>query len=193
MMTKILSFALLTTALLYLTCSPSRKDMVIKYFDAVNKHESASELLLLSDNITYSVVESFTLRGKNELRNLAEYDSTMHSEFVYSNLTEAGDTVICQVTEKNDWLAALNITSITYDYAKFVVRHKHIRDIIMKMNDQSINKISSKTEPLIDWASNNKPDVLNDIMPGGEFIYNKVTAEMWLQLLQKYNASKGEE
>jgi exosome complex RNA-binding protein Csl4 len=193
MMTKVLSFVLLTTTLLYLNCSPSKKDMVMKYFNAVNKHEPGTELLLLSDNITYSVIESFTLRGKDELRNLAEYDSTIHSELVYSNLTEAGDTVICQVTEKNDRLAALDITSVAYDYVKFVVRHKHIWDIIMKMNDKSINEISSKTEPLIDWASNNKADVLNDIMPGGEFIYNKVTAEMWLQLLQKYNESRGEE
>jgi hypothetical protein len=139
------------------------------------------------------VVESFTLRGKDELRNLAEYNSIIHSKFVYSNLTDYKDTVTCQLTENNEWLAALGITSIAYDYAKFVVRHKYIWDIIMKMNDQSIDEISSKTEPLIDWASNNKPDVLNDIMPGGEFIYNKVTAEMWLKLVQEYNAAKGKE
>ena len=193
MITKTLSFALVSTALLFLNCYPSKKDMVMKYFDAVNKHEPGAELSLLSDNITYSVVESFTLRGKDELRNLAEYNSIIHSKFVYSNLTEYEDTVICQVTENNDWLAALGITSVAYEYAKFVVRHKYIWDIIIKMNDKSIDEISSKTEPLIDWASNNKPDVLNDIRPDGEFIYNKVTAEMWLQLVREYNASKGEE
>ncbi|MEJ2049705.1 MAG: hypothetical protein P8Y60_07670 [Calditrichota bacterium] len=193
MITRILSFVLVTSAVLYLACYPSKKDMVMKYFDAVNKHEPATELSLLSDNITYSELESFTLRGKDELRNLAEYNSTIHSKFVYSNLSEYEDTVTCQVTENNEWLAALGITSVTYDYAKFVVRHKYIQDIIMKMTDQSIDEISSKTEPLIDWASNNKPNVLNDIRPDGEFIYNKVTAEMWLKLVQEYNASKAKE
>ena len=82
---------------------------------------------------------------------------------------------------------------LQYDYAKFVVRHKDIWDIIVKMNDQSINEISTKLQPVIDWASNNKPDVLSDVMPDGEFIYDRIAAEMWLQLLQEYNASKGSE
>jgi hypothetical protein len=191
MRTKKLSVVLLFYVLLNLACAPAKKDIVIQYFDAYNKHQPGVVNLLLSDNITFTAIESFTLRGKEELKNLAEYDSTLHTELVYSNLTEAGDTVICQVSENNDWLAALGITSIRYDYAKFVVRHKDIWDIIVKMNDQSINEISTKLQPVIDWASNNKPDVLNDVMPDGEFIYDKIAAEMWLQLLQEYNAATG--
>jgi len=190
---KKLSIVLVSYVLIGLACAPAKKDIVIQYFDVYNKHQPGIVNLLLSENITYTAVESFTLRGKEELKNLAEYDSTIHSELVYSNLTEAGDTVTCQMTEKNDWLAALGINTVQYDYAKFVVRHKDIWDIIIKMNDQSINEISTKLQPVIDWASNNKPDVLNDVMPGGEFIYDKIAAEMWLQVLQEYNASKGSE
>ncbi len=177
------------TLFLCLNCSPNLNSVVLEYLGSHNKHNIEKELSYLTEDIIFEAVNIWTKEGKEQIRNLAEYDAAINSELISYDFKISNDTVICKVIEKNDWFRLVGIDSVEYEYSYFIIVDGLISKIVAKLTPHSTELISSKLQSIIKWASKNKPELLNELMPKGEFLYTKESAIKWLTLLKDWGTN----
>ena len=171
-------------SLLFYYCTSKPNEVVTDYIYHHNNHNIQTELSNLSDNITFEAVDLWILEGKDKIKNLAEYDSTLNSDLKVYDCIVSKDTVKCKVVEKNDWFRLLGIDSVEYDYSYFIIKDGLIIKIMAKLSNSSIDLISSKLQSIIKWASVEQPELLNDLIPEGKFLYTKKSANKWLNIIE---------
>lgn len=172
--------------LIFYRCSPNLKVIVLQYLDFHNKHDIENEISYLKNDIIFEAVDVWTKEGKDQIRNLAEYDAALNSELICYDFKISKDTVKCKTIEKNDWFRLADIDSVEYEYSYFIIEEGLIAKIIAKLTVNSTEEITSKLQSIIQWISANNPESLNELMLEGEFQYSKESAIKWLDLLKAW-------
>jgi hypothetical protein len=176
-----------------LSCSPKPVDLVKLYELAYNNHDLGELLPLFAEDATFELTGQFTLKGKEDIRRMAEYDFALHIHMTIDNLIPKCDTVLCEVIEMNDWLEAAGIDEAFYT-GRFVFEDgliKHIKGSPTPETDKAFQEV---LVPLMEWASKERPEQLAEMMPEGKFVYNAQNAEKSLALLREWReASKPQE
>ena len=150
-------------------CSPNLTDLVKQYPVIYNTHNVKEIVSLYADNAVFEVVGQLSFTGKNQIRNITKYDSVLNINMTISNIETRGDTAFFNLTETNDWLKTADIGEAHYK-AKFIFHNgliKHLRAEAMPETQQAFGKVLT---PLIEWAKENKSDVLAKMMPEGKFV-----------------------
>ena len=86
----------------------------------------------------------WTKEGKEQIRNLAEYDAALNSELICPDFMISKDTVKCKTIEKNDWFRLAGIDSVEYEYSYFIIEKGLISKIIAKLTVRSTNLNNSQ-------------------------------------------------
>ncbi len=155
------------------------------YESAANEHDVDTVMSLYHEDIRFQAVGAFEKTGKEELRNLAEYDSVVNTHLVFSDLAVSGDTVRCRVKERNDWFLLAGVEEVEYDEARLIFRDGSIAEIAAKPSDESARAIGEVLGAIVGWASENRSGDLAQLMPAGVFVYTAESAEKWLSLLHE--------
>jgi limonene-1,2-epoxide hydrolase len=174
--------ALLT---LNLACSPRPADVVKSYTEAYNGGDLDNVVSLYSEDATFETPGLFSLRGREQLRQLAEYDMALNLYMDVGEVETRGDSVICQLEETSDWIETADIGE-AYFTAQFVVRQGRILSVLVKFTPESDRAYRRVMMPLMAWARTNVPDRLSEMMPGGVFVYNADNARKYLLLLREW-------
>jgi hypothetical protein len=188
---KILSdkAVLLTLMLLLSTliasCSPKPLDVVKAYQHAYNSHDLGEVLPLLTEDATFQVPGLFDLEGKRDIRLAAEYDFALHIHMTLDRFSTKRDTVFCELIEMNDWLEAAGIDEAYYE-GKFVIGRGLIKHISAVATPETEKAFQDVLNPLLEWASKERPEQLAQMMPEGKFIYNADSAKRSLALLKEW-------
>ncbi len=171
-------------ALMAGACSKSAglTERVMAYQKAYDEHNVEEVVGMFTGNAFYEIVGSMRLQGKKELRDLVEYNVALNVHLDVTNPQATGDTVFCKVAEINDWLTVAGIDTARFD-ARFVFEAGKIDRIIARPSAATAKAVRDILMPLTRWASEYRPDLLQDVMPDGTFAYNAVTAEKALALL----------
>jgi ketosteroid isomerase-like protein len=168
-----------------LSCSPKPMDLVMKYQHAYNSHDLGQLLPLFAEDATFEVVGTFGLKGKDDIRQVAEYDFALHIHMTIDRMTSRGDTVFCELIEMNDWLEAAEIEEAFYT-ARFIFEKNLIKHIKGTPTPETEKVFQDVLTPLMEWASKEKPERLVEMMPEGKFIYNADNASKSLALLREW-------
>jgi hypothetical protein len=143
---------------------------------------------LYDDDAVFEVVGQFSLAGKNQIRDITKYDSVLNVYMTISNIESRGDTTFCNLTETNDWLKTAEVGK-TYYTVKFIFHKGLIKHLYAKAKPETQKSFSQVLSPLMNWATENKAEVLEEMMPEGRFIYNAENAKKSLALLRSWKES----
>jgi hypothetical protein len=178
-----------------LACSraPSRID-VVKTYEATVNSSNVDSLMALFDNnaAVYYRGMATPLKGKDEIRARAEYDTTLHSILTLTLVQAKKDTVFCQGREIDDWNKSARISPYVYSSFKFAVRAGKITYIRAEMADSTIKSINEVMALLLPWVQENRPATLDTLMAEGEFAFNAESARLMMSLLGQWRASRSE-
>ena len=187
-------FLLLLFAMVIASCSPkpSPVELVMTYEDAYNSYDLDRFLSLFAEDATFEVVGQFVFKGKEDIRRVAEYDSVLNLHMSIIRLSTKADTVFCDLTETNDWLKTAGIGEARYT-GRFVFEDGLMKLIEGKATPETDLAFNQVLNPLMEWASEERPEELAQMMPEGKFVYNAENAKKSLALLREWQeATKSE-
>jgi len=161
--------------------------IVQKYREALNSHNVDSLMNYYADGIVFEVPSMrMKLSGKPALRGLAEYDSVLNTDMVLTNIRVKGNTVICDITETNEWMDAAGMTSAHYPEAIFVVINGKISHIKAEISDSSAANFDKVLSEFVPWVNENYPESMAGMMPEGNFVFNAKNGETVVRLLRQW-------
>ena len=170
-----------------ISCSPDLMDLIKAYEKAYNNHDLEGLMSLYTEEVRFEVIGSFVKYGKEEVRKLTEYDFAVNVHMDISDIRIDWDTVIFRLTESNDWFRLAGVDELVYEPNKVVFKDGLIKEIKSEITKDSAIALGKAWNDLMGWATKEKTKELSDLMPEGEFIYNKNTAKKWLELLKEWS------
>ncbi|KPL17637.1 MAG: hypothetical protein AMJ92_11555 [candidate division Zixibacteria bacterium SM23_81] len=168
-----------------LSCSPKPASIVKSYQEAYNNHDLDGVLALYAEDASFEIIGQVSLQGKKQVRELTEYDFVLNIHMSCDQFRTRGDSVMCQLEETNDWLKASGIQRARY-MATFMVRNGLIQSVRAELAPETEQAIGKILDPLIEWASQHRPELLAEMMPEKAFIYNADNAKKSLSLLHEW-------
>jgi len=190
-MKNIFSFFIYSFLLLFLSsCSKDNKTILQDYVSSHNSHNVEKSLSFYSEDITFELVGTWVKSGKEKIKELEEWDSATNSNLSFQIVREYGDTLFCTGEEKNDWFTAVGIETINYSSIKFVFENQLIKKIVAEPNPEVNEKIGKVMGSIMEYTALTNSNVISELLPDGEFIYSKDSAEKWLKLLKAWNDDK---
>ncbi len=173
-----------------LACTERNEDILTEYLATHNSHNVQQSLSYYSDDISFELVGTWIKKGKEEIKNLEEWDAAVNS-FLEVNIVRINkDTLFCSGNERNDWFIAVGIDEIVYEEIIFIIKDGLIYKVVAKPSSETGKKIGSAMNSIMEWASKTDNNPLSELLPNGEFTYSKETAEKWLIVLDKWNRYK---
>lgn len=173
---------------------PSTETIVENYRVALNSHNVDELMQVYSDDIRFEIPSMrMMLSGKDALREIAEYDSVLNTIMTLSNIRITGDSVLCEITETNDWMNAAGFSSAHYSQAVFVVKGGKISYIGAVISDSSAKYFRNTLQSFMPWGNDNYPDDMAEMMPEGDFIFSAKSGETIIRLLREWRAGSERE
>ncbi len=168
-----------------LGCSPNLEDKVKSYELAHNNHDIDKVMSLYTNDITFEIVGIWTKTGKEQVRNIAEWDLATNSHMIISDIEINNDTVTFKLKEGNDWFRLIGIEYMYYEPCKMVFENGFIKEIKAEATEESRNAFIELWPSLYQWLIKEKNEEFSKLITAeGEFIYNLEYAKMWLKLLK---------
>lgn len=175
---------------LVVSCSTSPESVIVAYEREHNSHDVNGALAFFDDDITFESKGVWIKEGKDEMRMLEEWDSTLNSNLKFTHIRENADSVYCAVVESNDWFRAIGIDNIRHDPVILVLDDSKIEKIIAIPSIESGEVIQSAIKEITDWSAANGDSTIFSLIKNGQFVYSKEHAKTWLALLENWNASR---
>lgn len=179
---------LIMTLVMTISCGSRLQDKVKAFEDISNSHDVAKIMSLYTEDAVHEVPGQFLLRGKKELRGLAEYDSVSNTNFFFRQCEAEGDTVTCDFIATDDWIKTAGIEEAYYS-AKFVFSDGLIKQWIAEPTPETAQALKQVFSSFAEWVSQERPQQLKEMTPEGTFIYNAKNAKKSLTLLREWKES----
>lgn len=176
---------------LFAACSPSLESRVKKFEDAINSGNVSDVMLFYSNVVTVEVGGVSTPMDAVELRQLAEWDSIVHTHVHFTITGMSKDTVTCIKSESNEWYGAFGIDTVYFDPWVFTFEDGLIRSMRSTLTPESQSQMTGAFEKFYAWAYQNRPRKLKELMPEGKPIYGPTSAQKWMELLKEWREDTG--
>lgn len=179
---------LIMTFVLTMSCRTRLEDKVKAFEDICNSHDVEKIISLYTEDAVHEVPGQFLLRGRKDLRGLAQYDSVSNTRFFFRQCEAEGDTVTCDFIATDDWIKTVGIEEAYYS-AKFVFSDGLIKQWTAEPTPETAQALDQVFSSFVDWVSKEKPQQLKEMAPEGRFIYNAKNAKKSLKLLREWQES----
>ncbi|MGD8922237.1 MAG: nuclear transport factor 2 family protein, partial [Candidatus Zixiibacteriota bacterium] len=142
----------LTLTLLVGGCSKSAglTERVMAYQKAYNEHSVEDVVGMFAGNASFEIVGNMRLQGRNEIRDLVEYEIALNIQLDITNPQARGDTVLCKVAATNDWLTVAGIDTARFD-ATFVFEAGKIERVVSRPSAATAKAVRDIRVPLNRW------------------------------------------
>jgi hypothetical protein len=173
---------------IFISCGKKPATVAKEYEEAYNSHNVNKLVSLFSDDAVIELTPINKLKGSLQIKGYAEFDSLLNSHITISDITESNGRAFFVMNKENDFLKTIGI-----DFAKYSMIFKidggKIVDISGTTTNKTDNKFKEFQDPFMLWAARNRLDVLNEIMPGGNIVYNAKNAKKYLDLVLEWKRS----
>ena len=174
--------------ILTFSCSPNLKQLTQNYPTVYNTHKVNDIVNLYADDAVFEAVDQFSLSGKDQIRGIAKYDSALNIKMSVSDIETVRDSVFCNLSETNDWLQIAEIGEAHYSVV-FIFKDGLISKISASAKPETAEAFNNVLTLFLNWAKENKSDLLAEMMPEGKFIYNAENAMKTLTMLTEWKES----
>ncbi len=97
-------------------------NLVESFQEVFNRHDVDDILTMFSKDAEFEIVGQSKLTGKQQIRNIFDYDVGVNTELKFINCKSEGNSVHCQILEQNDRLDAIGISELEYASCTFVFK-----------------------------------------------------------------------
>jgi len=181
------SFSLLLISLLtvsFSSCSkPNLGDIVREHIKAVNSDDIEKNLTLFTDDGVFEPDAATKLSGKDQVRNLMEWDVVNNARLSIKDLKVKGNTVVAELIEKNEGWRLLGI-DIPFT-ATYKFEGRQIRTVKLEFSPDSWKIFEDKFKPFADWAKRAHPEEYRRMSEAG---YSAEGARLFLSLAKEWRA-----
>lgn len=162
-------------------------NLVGAFLEAANQHAVEKIMALFNDNAEFELVGLYRVEGKEEIRNVFEYDADVHTKLDFSRLQIDGNTVKGCLIEKNDRLEAIGFKKLDYPICALEFRGGRIQKFSAKADESSIKKIMEALQGFLPWVTENYPTDRTKLFTAeGRFIYHRRNGERAVELLKEW-------
>lgn len=184
--------ALFTSLILLMSCTPDLTERVRAYEATYNAHNIEKLMTFYTDDIIFEITGVWVKRGKQAMRELAEWDKVTNLRMVISDIAVSGDTATCKLVEINDWWDLAGIGEVRYEPCVMIFRNGMMSEMRAEMARSSVDAYMEVWPLIHKWASEHRSEELAGLLPNGKFIYGEQPARKWLELLRDWRASRTE-
>ena len=115
-------------------------------------------------------------------------DVGVNTNLQFINCKSEGNTVHCQILERNDRLDAIGISELKYNSCIFNFKDGLIQSFAAKIPADFVEHNRKILKKFIPWLIENHPDDYSRMfMPDGRFIYNRENGRDVVPLLRKWS------
>ena len=166
------------------TAPPAKPDLAKiarDCFQVMKKHDIDKLLTFYADDAVFEM-DDMKFAGKEQLRDLFEFDAVNQSQVDILDLKVDGTIVVLRTSEINESFRLLGIQA---DFAKATVAFRDglIAGIKVESTPESQELFMGKFEPFSTWVGERHPEEFNKLMAGG---YNAENAKLLLALLKEW-------
>jgi ketosteroid isomerase-like protein len=177
---SLLLFLILITS--FSSCSkPDLAGIVREHIAAVNNDDIEKNLTFFTDDAVFERDAATKLSGRAQVRNLMEWDVANNARLSVKDLKVSGDTVIAELTEKNEGWRLLGIDipfTATYEF-----EGRQIRRVKLEFSPEGWKMFEDKFEPFADWAKQAHPEEYRKMSEAG---YSAEGARLFLSLAKEW-------
>jgi hypothetical protein len=185
-LSMIVPWALLLPLILIISfssCSqPNLGDIVREHIKAVNNDDVEKNLTFFADDIVFEVDVNTKVSGKDQLRNLMEWDVANKARLTINDIKVEGSTLIVKLTEKNEPYRLLGIEEIPY-MTIYKFHGRLLEKVRIEFTPESTKLFDEKFKPFAEWTSNEHPQEFNKMVTGG---YTAENARLFLTLVKEW-------
>jgi limonene-1,2-epoxide hydrolase len=176
-----LLLALLLMVSVFSCSHPDLADIVREYVAAVTNDDIEKNLTLFTDAGVFEPDAATKLSGKAQVRNLMEWDVANNARLSIISLRVEGDTVIAELTEKNEGWRLLGI-DIPFT-ATYKFRGRRIRRVKCEFSPESWKIFEDAFNPFAEWAKRAHPGEYQRMSEAG---YSAEGARLFLSLAKEW-------
>lgn len=163
--------------------------LIRAFEDTANRHAVDEIMNMFSDDVEFELVGLARLVGKKEIRSIFEYDAGVNTELRLIKCTANGDTVNCQLVERNDRLRAAGFDKLLYPSCALSFTNKLIRSWRAVPDPEPLRAFNRFWGAVRLWIAENYPaDYGRIFTPEGRFIRNRYNGERLVQLAGEYRS-----
>jgi hypothetical protein len=189
-MRKYLSiFILLTFPLFLSSCSKDNRSVLNQYISTHNSHDVDKSLSFYTNDISFELTGTWIKEGKSQIRELEEWDAALNSKLSFFITDESGDSLFCKGTEENDWFKGVGINKIEYDSIIFIFTDGLIAKVIANPSVETNKRIAEAFGNVLEYTKVTGNNILQELIPNGEFLYSEESAVKWLRLFDEMKNS----
>jgi limonene-1,2-epoxide hydrolase len=162
-------------------------DLVKTFQEMVNQHDVEKIMSMFSDDATFEIVGLSKFEGKKNVKIIFEYDIGVNTNLQFINCKSEGDTVHCQLLERNDRLDAIGIDELEFSSCNITFKDGLIQSFAAEIPPYFVEYNSKILKRFIPWLSENHPnDYARMFSSEGRFIYNRENGRDVVPLLRKW-------
>ena len=163
-------------------------DLVKTFQEKVNQHDVEKITTMFTEDATFEIVGLSKFSGKQQVKNIFEYDIGVNTNLQFMNCNSEGNTVHCQILERNDRLDAIGISELKYNSCIFNFKNGLIQSFAAKIPADFVEHNRKILKKFIPWLIENHPDDYSRMfMPDGRFIYNRENGRDVVPLLKRWS------
>jgi hypothetical protein len=179
---------IIISSLILSSCGKPPKEILTEYEQAYNKHDISKIMSFYSDNVVLDLSILSKLKGKEALRNYAKYDSVMNTQIKISDIATSDDNTMFVMSLTNDLYKTIGIDTAKYSMI-FTIEGGRITKMSGSTTRETDKNIQDFSKNFMLWASKEKLDELNQMMPNGRLNYNAVNAKKYINMVLEYKMS----
>ena len=162
------------------------------YAGAVTRNAVEEALGFHTSDAEFVIPGQVPIRGTDAMRDLLQWDSVLQSSLAFDGFEEVGDTLlVTSGSERNLWFSGVGLDSITYGPGLRIVFDGALISGIYPsaLTPESQAEFEGRVGEFMGWAAQAAADDVGRLMPNGLFRYDASAALVWLELLQRYQAT----
>ena len=170
-----------------MTENTNPQNLVDSFQEAYKRQDVNKVLGMFTENAEFELIGISKYSGKEQIRNVFEYDAGVNSEIKLINRKFEGNTLNCQIMERNDRLAAMGISELKIPSCTIIFRDGLIQSFSAKVSPEMVQYNTEVWQKFVPWCKENHPDEYFKIFTSkGQFIYNRENGAGVVPLLRKW-------
>jgi hypothetical protein len=149
----------------------NNKKFLDEYIEAANAHNIEKVRAMYSDSIVW-YLGPYVLKGKEEAIAPLWFDKGANTVLKASNVIVNGDTIDCDLLERNDVLTAYGINEL-HHFPRFILKIGLIETILSRKPPVENQAFVDSIAAFAKWLAVNSPEEFKKFWPEGKFNFSE--------------------
>jgi limonene-1,2-epoxide hydrolase len=176
-------FPLLLTS----SCAPTLVNRVEAFQKTANSHDIKKTMSFYANDVRFEIAGTpMVIEGKEKLRKAIEEQFILNVHFTFTDIKADGNTVTYKVKEQSDWLKAMGVDALNYEYDRTTFDNGLIKKEVAKPTQKSTEIMDEFRKSFEKWASENQGQEWAKLKSEG---ITKENVNKWLAIIRQWRES----